>query len=216
MEILGVGPLEFLLILIIALIVLGPNDMVKAGRMLGSGLRRIMTSPVWRTIQQVSQEIRGLPNTLMRDAGIEEIQKEIKDSLPTNEEILVDTGLDEINKDVNRIRKSIGGLPTPISGPPKSSVAVKPASSPTAPSTQSSVSKPAPKDAYDWSTAPAVPSTASAVPSTASAVPNTPPAVQNAAAASEQATPSEQVSSGVQTASVPPDQLSSPEEPLQI
>ena len=34
MEILGIGPLELFFILIIALIVLGPNDMVKAGRIL--------------------------------------------------------------------------------------------------------------------------------------------------------------------------------------
>jgi Sec-independent protein translocase protein TatA len=35
MDFLGVGPLELLFILLIALIVLGPNDMVKTGRTLG-------------------------------------------------------------------------------------------------------------------------------------------------------------------------------------
>ena len=35
MEILGIGPLELIFILLIALIVLGPGDMVKTGRTIG-------------------------------------------------------------------------------------------------------------------------------------------------------------------------------------
>jgi Sec-independent protein translocase protein TatA len=39
MEFLGVGPLELFFILVLALIVLGPKDMIKTGRQLGSFLR---------------------------------------------------------------------------------------------------------------------------------------------------------------------------------
>jgi Sec-independent protein translocase protein TatA len=80
MEILGIGPLEFFFILIIALIILGPKDMVKAGRTIGSFMRRIVTSPTWRAVNQTSNELRRLPNRLMREAGIEESLKEIKDT----------------------------------------------------------------------------------------------------------------------------------------
>ena len=62
MEILGIGPLELIFIFLIALIVLGPTDMVKAGRTLGRFMRRIVTSPGWRTLQQASREMRYLPN----------------------------------------------------------------------------------------------------------------------------------------------------------
>lgn len=77
MEILGIGPLEFLFILLIALIVLGPGDMVKAGRTLGRFLRKIVTSPEWRTIQKASRELRYLPNRLMRDASVEDLSKDL-------------------------------------------------------------------------------------------------------------------------------------------
>lgn len=85
MDILGVGPLELLFIFLIALIFLGPTDMVKAGRTLGKFMRQIVTSDAWREISR----LRTLPNQLMREAGLEEemrelqqIQKEIKSEVP--------------------------------------------------------------------------------------------------------------------------------------
>lgn len=79
MEFLGVGPLELFFILIIALIILGPNDMVKAGRTIGKFLRQLITSPNWRILQQTSQDLRSLPNKLIRDAGIDEEIGKIKE-----------------------------------------------------------------------------------------------------------------------------------------
>jgi Sec-independent protein translocase protein TatA len=72
MDILGIGPLELLLILIIALIVLGPSDMVKAGRTIGKFLRQVITSPTWKAVTQTSNEIRRIPNRLIREAGLDE------------------------------------------------------------------------------------------------------------------------------------------------
>jgi Sec-independent protein translocase protein TatA len=71
MEILGVGPSEFIFIVIIALIILGPKDMQKAGKTLGKWLRNIVTSDGWKIFQQTSRELRTLPNRLMRDANNE-------------------------------------------------------------------------------------------------------------------------------------------------
>ena len=79
MEILGIGPLELFFILLIALIVLGPGDMVKAGRTLGRFLRKVVTSSEWRTIQKASRELKYLPNRLMREASIEDISKDMAD-----------------------------------------------------------------------------------------------------------------------------------------
>jgi Sec-independent protein translocase protein TatA len=88
MDILGIGPLELIFILIIALIVLGPSDMVKAGRSIGRFLRQIVTSPTWRAVTKTSSELRTLPNKLIRDAGLEEdfneIQEATKQALPPN------------------------------------------------------------------------------------------------------------------------------------
>jgi len=79
MEILGIGPLELLFILLIALIILGPGDMVKAGRTLGRLLRKVITSSEWRTVQKASRELRYLPNRLMREASLEDLQKDLSD-----------------------------------------------------------------------------------------------------------------------------------------
>lgn len=79
MDILGIGPLELLFIIIIALIVLGPTDMVKAGRTIGKFLRQVVTSPTWRAVTRTSNELKTLPNKLIRDAGLEEDFKDIQD-----------------------------------------------------------------------------------------------------------------------------------------
>lgn len=69
MEILGVGMSELVFIVIIALIVLGPKDMQKAGKTIGKWLRNIVTSDGWKIFQQTSRELRTLPTKLMREAN---------------------------------------------------------------------------------------------------------------------------------------------------
>ena len=84
MEILGIGPLELGFIVIIALIVLGPKDMAKAGRTIGRTLRKIITSPTWKSVRAAGQGIQELPNRLIREAGMEEelqaLSTEIQDT----------------------------------------------------------------------------------------------------------------------------------------
>src|SRR5512142_121519 len=75
MEFLGIGPSELLFIVVIALILLGPRDMQKAGRMVGKWLRKIVTSDGWRLFQQTSREIQTLPNRLMREAALDELRE---------------------------------------------------------------------------------------------------------------------------------------------
>jgi len=84
MEILGIGINELIFIFIIALIVLGPRDMQKAGRTIGRWLRTIVTSDGWKVFQQTSRELRTLPNRLMRDANDElnQINNEIMGNPP--------------------------------------------------------------------------------------------------------------------------------------
>jgi sec-independent protein translocase protein TatB len=83
MEILGVGPSELIFIVIIALIILGPKDMQKAGRTLGKWMRDIVTSDSWKIFQQTSQELRTLPTRLMREANtdLNQVGKEINNAI---------------------------------------------------------------------------------------------------------------------------------------
>jgi Sec-independent protein translocase protein TatA len=74
MELLGVGLPELAFIVLIALILLGPKDMIAAGRTIGSTLRKIVTSPVWQTMRHTGEELQKLPTKLIREAGLEELQ----------------------------------------------------------------------------------------------------------------------------------------------
>jgi len=85
MEILGIGMPELIFVIIIALIVLGPKDMQKAGRTIGKFMRDIVTSDGWKAFMQTSREIRTLPNRWMREANDElnKIGDEINAADPT-------------------------------------------------------------------------------------------------------------------------------------
>lgn len=99
MEILGVGPSELIFILIIALIVLGPKDMQKAGKTIGKWMRTIVTSDGWKIFQQTSRELKTLPNRLMRDANNE---------------------INQIGNDLNNAVNPIGSRPNNLTTPPRS------------------------------------------------------------------------------------------------
>jgi hypothetical protein len=78
MNIFGIGPLEAFFFVVIMLIILGPTDMVKLGRTLGTNLRKLWTSPTWRMIFSTSNTLRNLPNALAREAGMEELRQELQ------------------------------------------------------------------------------------------------------------------------------------------
>jgi len=74
MEFLGIGPSELAFIVIIAIIILGPKDMQKAGKTVGRWLNGFIRSDGWKALQRASREIKNLPTNLMREANMEELQ----------------------------------------------------------------------------------------------------------------------------------------------
>jgi sec-independent protein translocase protein TatB len=85
MEILGIGPLELILILVLALIIFGPKDIEKAGKTIGKSLNKLVRSDTWKTINQTSQELKNLPTRLMRESGMEELEQSARDELSRTE-----------------------------------------------------------------------------------------------------------------------------------
>jgi Sec-independent protein translocase protein TatA len=81
MEILGIGPLELFFILVLVLIIFGPKEVEKAGKAVGKSLNKFIRSDTWRTINRTSQEIKTLPDRLMREAGLEDLEKMTKAEL---------------------------------------------------------------------------------------------------------------------------------------
>ncbi|MGA9532440.1 MAG: hypothetical protein WBR18_06960 [Anaerolineales bacterium] len=79
MEFLGVGPLELLFVLVIALIVLGPRDIAKFARTAGRLLNQLYHSEAWGALNRASREVRNLPNRLAREAQLEELDRSIRE-----------------------------------------------------------------------------------------------------------------------------------------
>jgi len=80
MQFLGIGPLELLLITVIAVVVLGPKGMVSGARQVGKAIRKIVHSPIWHEIVDTSREIREFPKKLAREVGIEKDLEELRRS----------------------------------------------------------------------------------------------------------------------------------------
>ena len=75
MNIFGIGPLEIIFVFIIGLLVLGPEGMIEAGRKLGKFLRSIIKSTWWQNVRKGVNEIQYLPQRLMREAELEELNE---------------------------------------------------------------------------------------------------------------------------------------------
>lgn len=78
MNIFGVGPLEIIVVIVIGILVLGPEGMVETGKKLGKFLRSVVTSSWWQGVRRSVNEIQHLPQRLMREAELEEL-KELRD-----------------------------------------------------------------------------------------------------------------------------------------
>lgn len=141
MEILGIGPLELFFILIIALIILGPGDMVKAGRTLGRMLRKVVTSPEWRTVQKASRELKYLPNRLMREASLEDLTKDFDD-------------LNKIGNDIHKEVRQVQSDLTSWTTPPELMHIDKPAPEPSSDIAQIPAVDPAPNPTHQISPTP--------------------------------------------------------------
>lgn len=95
MEFLGVGPLELLFIVFIALIILGPKNMEKTAKTIGKGLNQLVRSDTWKTVTEASRKLRTLPTELMREANLEELPKAYRQK----------TASKELSKTVKEIQK---------------------------------------------------------------------------------------------------------------
>lgn len=116
MDILGIGLPEIFFIVILALILLGPKDMVKAGRTIGRALRSFVMSPTWQAMRATGKEIQQIPTKLMREAGLDEMQAEYQE-IKGDVQSAAKGSLDEIQSVENQILA--GPLPLSPPSPPK-------------------------------------------------------------------------------------------------
>ncbi len=80
MNIFGIGFQELLLIFVIALIVLGPRNMVSTSRQLSGAIRKFISSNTWKSIINSTQEIRNIQDKIINDTGLPETLKTLQNS----------------------------------------------------------------------------------------------------------------------------------------
>jgi Sec-independent protein translocase protein TatA len=117
MDFLGIGPLEFLFIIIIAILIFGPKDVVKAGQAVGRFLRKLVLTDSFQTVQKATRDLRNLPNALMREAGLEEMERELKQIVPPDLKGMT-TEIDKSLKDeMKQIQAGMASWTTPPPSP---------------------------------------------------------------------------------------------------
>ncbi len=77
MNILGVGSLELLAIFIIAILVIGPNDLVKTARKVGQFIRKGQQSDLWQAVQGSRKAISRFSDEIISGSDLEEIKDEL-------------------------------------------------------------------------------------------------------------------------------------------
>lgn len=103
MKILNVGPLELIFVIVIALVILGPDEIVSTSRRLAKYINQIIKSPVWRSLVNTSKEIRDLPLIIAREAGIEDCYSEISELNRVEvDSSKKDRGEDTIERNIDR------------------------------------------------------------------------------------------------------------------
>ena len=113
MDLLGVGPLEFLFLILIALIVIGPRDLGKAARFIGRFLNRLYRSETWRMLTETSRKLRNLPNQLAQEAALE-------DSLEEMDQTIREVG-QKITQDIRTLDDDLQAWKKPLSNSDRSS-----------------------------------------------------------------------------------------------
>ncbi len=80
MNIFGIGFPELLFIFVIALIVLGPRNMVKTSQQLSAAIRKFVTSDTWKSIIHSTREIRDIQGHIIEDTGLQESINTLRNS----------------------------------------------------------------------------------------------------------------------------------------
>lgn len=103
MELFGIGPLELIVIVVIALIILGPRDLSAFGLSMGRLLRKVVMSPEWKALLTIGKEVKEAPTKLMREAQLDELNQELQSQL---KDPLKDVG-DAVNQSTAAVNQSL-------------------------------------------------------------------------------------------------------------
>jgi Sec-independent protein translocase protein TatA len=73
----NLGLPEIIFIILIALIIFGPNQMVKSAKEVGAFLRKVSKSPYWKEVWATKRDLDELPKMLAKEAQLSETIHEL-------------------------------------------------------------------------------------------------------------------------------------------
>jgi Sec-independent protein translocase protein TatA len=100
MNFLNLGLPEVIFIIILALIIFGPNNLVKSAKEAGELLRKVTKSPYWQEVWATKKELDELPKMLAKEANLNETLRDLNSSVKNasgSTNMLVSEFLKEIN-----------------------------------------------------------------------------------------------------------------------
>jgi Sec-independent protein translocase protein TatA len=100
-QIFNLGFGEVFFILLIAVIVLGPERIVVSSRRAGKWIRTAASNPLWRDILATSRELREIPNQLMEESGLRDDLNEIQSGF-SEAGTAINRELEETRDDLSR------------------------------------------------------------------------------------------------------------------
>lgn len=116
MEIFGIGPLELLLIVLIALIVLGPKEMMKSAQKAAAWLRKLRNSEIWSS----TKEVMDIPNQVLHESGLD---KEIQELQSLSRQRIPAAGWQPSGAQPSAKKTEDGAVETATEGSPDSTTA---------------------------------------------------------------------------------------------
>jgi Sec-independent protein translocase protein TatA len=80
MNILGIGIPELIIIFIVAMIFLGPGNMVKTASQVSAAIKKLLNSEMWRSMVNSTKEIRTIQGQIIKETGLPETIQSLKQS----------------------------------------------------------------------------------------------------------------------------------------
>lgn len=108
MELFGIGPMELVFIILLAIIIFGPKDIVNTSKTVGKSLNKFVRSDTWKNINQTTRELKNLPTRLMRETGLDDLEKSTKEEMAQ-----VDTAIQKSIEPITLVDTPPGVVPTP-------------------------------------------------------------------------------------------------------
>lgn len=77
MKVFNIGVGEILFIIILAVIIFGPENLVKSAREMGAFLRKVTKSPYWQEVWATRRDLEEIPRMLAKEANLKETLREL-------------------------------------------------------------------------------------------------------------------------------------------